>query len=902
MKESQVDIDFVSQQVELYGTIRPIYESFSELLRILLQQQLQYLGVSALVSVRTKGMPNFAEKIIRKSGKYFDPVNQLTDLCGARVILSNLDDIEVVCNCIRQTFVIDESNSEDVVERLGESKFGYRSVHFIVSLPTDAQQRLVLDRDFSLQKSVADNYETLLAVRNIDEAEQSGLPIGPKYKAEIQVRTLIQHAWAEFAHDQIYKSDFEVPQPLQRDANRIAALLEAADQDFAETSRKVAWYNTYLGAYMTTKQMESEIETLRVIARFDSNNLQLIGKTARLAISAGNGQLAREVLGQVVASWEQSPQGELVMQQVAKELQSKTPRMNMTKDRGYDTSMSLLLHDYGWASWNTERDPICIQHILAAMHLDPGNPDILQTLGYVYRKQASSHQAKDLYTRDLKTAEYFFQKAHSADSEDPKALIGMILCRVELGENTDFLQMIEPAIENAIKTCERRAQVGVFLPDAHLLTGFLRLIQGHSFASLNSYLKGVALTHERTEKLEEALQAVEELEAHAGRSNTDFELIKKFLTAAIFAKKYAVQKSGEAIDPDLQELISEISHSPFSSPSKVVFVAGGCDKSFEAEIDFYTKTFPMAFHGFNGTIIAGGTKSGVSGLAGALPENGVKRLAYLPQNIPAGVVVDPNNFSIRTTSGQTFSPLEPVQAWVDLFAAGVAPSDVLVLGINGGSISALEYRIGLAFGAEVGVISTSGKAVRDLVQDPFWSKHNGLLLMPNDPLTLNLFICGASDGSLLSKDIRECLAQDTHQRYLEKQYTSDCTDSSLLPWERLNESLKKSNYQQVDFMGEKLSMVGLTIKPKTGNVAADKSIELSSEQIELMAEKEHARWNLERIRAGWRLGEKDVGEKCSPYLLPWQDLSEDIKQLDRETIHNLPILLESAGFVIVPNQ
>lgn len=50
----------------------------------------------------------------------------------------------------------------------------------------------------------------------------------------------------------------------------------------------------------------------------------------------------------------------------------------------------------------------------------------------------------------------------------------------------------------------------------------------------------------------------------------------------------------------------------------------------------------------------------------------------------------------------------------------------------------------------------------------------------------------------------------------------------------------------------------------------------------LLAEMEHDRWNADRLRNGWAYapGEKNIDKKTSPYIVPWEDLSEEIRELD----------------------
>jgi hypothetical protein len=59
----------------------------------------------------------------------------------------------------------------------------------------------------------------------------------------------------------------------------------------------------------------------------------------------------------------------------------------------------------------------------------------------------------------------------------------------------------------------------------------------------------------------------------------------------------------------------------------------------------------------------------------------------------------------------------------------------------------------------------------------------------------------------------------------------------------------------------------------------------------MLARMEHARWNAERFLAGWSLGAKDVKLKRSPYLVPYDQLPDEVKAWDRDAVKNIPDLL-----------
>ncbi|MCU7809810.1 MAG: hypothetical protein KZQ77_01040 [Candidatus Thiodiazotropha sp. (ex Notomyrtea botanica)] len=149
----------------------------------------------------------------------------------------------------------------------------------------------------------------------------------------------------------------------------------------------------------------------------------------------------------------------------------------------------------------------------------------------------------------------------------------------------------------------------------------------------------------------------------------------------------------------------------------------------------------------------------------------------------------------------------------------------------------------------------------------------------------------------------EALAQSIHDSYRRKQIVKGQTrlnNPSLVPWSELPDALKDSNRRQADHIGMKLKKIRRGIKPlKDWNAKLD---EFSSEDIEFLAKLEHARWVKERSAAGWRYapGSKNLDRKTSPFLVPWEDLTEDAKDLDRETVRSLPIFLAQAGFEIFP--
>ncbi len=116
-------------------------------------------------------------------------------------------------------------------------------------------------------------------------------------------------------------------------------------------------------------------------------------------------------------------------------------------------------------------------------------------------------------------------------------------------------------------------------------------------------------------------------------------------------------------------------------------------------------------------------------------------------------------------------------------------------------------------------------------------------------------------------------------------------------WKDLDESLKDSNRQQVSCAVFNLGKAGFEVKQVGGSKAG--SFKFLPVEIELLAELEHGRWNAERLLNGWRYGPvKDVTKKINPSIIPWAELTNKVKQYDRDAIIEFPRILAGAGLEI----
>ena len=235
--------------------------------------------------------------------------------------------------------------------------------------------------------------------------------------------------------------------------------------------------------------------------------------------------------------------------------------------------------------------------------------------------------------------------------------------------------------------------------------------------------------------------------------------------------------------------------------------------------------------------------------------------------------------------------------WTDLFLSGVTPENVRLFCLGGGDLSAAELALAWALGARAAVVKDGSIAASRFARllDCAGSETNSGLLLPDDPTTLAAFF--AFDAPINAGQWEKS-GEATHQAYVKSQH-KDAKEPNLLPWPLLRDDFKHSNRHQAACSVEILRRCGFTVEATQLPTDQIPLIEFSKEQIERLSEWEHGRWNVERLKTGWRYGEKkDESRKLSPYLVPWQELPDAIKKTDRDAVQNWPAILAQSGWQI----
>jgi hypothetical protein len=147
---------------------------------------------------------------------------------------------------------------------------------------------------------------------------------------------------------------------------------------------------------------------------------------------------------------------------------------------------------------------------------------------------------------------------------------------------------------------------------------------------------------------------------------------------------------------------------------------------------------------------------------------------------------------------------------------------------------------------------------------------------------------------LLDEEL-DTLAKAIHRDYVEKQTVMGAAEdpTSFAPWEQLDPDLRDSNRQQADHIPVKLRAIGCY--SSSASAAGTPVTELDQDEVELLARMEHARHLAERGLAGWTRGPRDVSRKANPCLVAWDELPDEIREYDRNSVRNIPHLLKMIG-------
>nr|CRH07292.1 Conserved protein of unknown function. Containing RelA/SpoT domain protein domain [Candidatus Magnetococcus massalia] len=193
----------IEQILERYEERRTLYEDFKNRQVTLLTEFLKENGPHVFaITGRVKERDSLRRKITRPDSRY-TRLEEVQDLVGIRIVTFFEHEVDLVADVIRKEFKINEAHILDRGQALDPERWGYQSRYYNVGL-LDNRLKLI-------------EYKRFVGCT-----------------AEIQVRSLMQHTWAEIENVMGYSDRESFPKERRRNFARVAGLLELADQEFNE--------------------------------------------------------------------------------------------------------------------------------------------------------------------------------------------------------------------------------------------------------------------------------------------------------------------------------------------------------------------------------------------------------------------------------------------------------------------------------------------------------------------------------------------------------------------------------------------------------------------------------------------------------------------------------------------
>lgn len=211
-------MDLPSEMIlEEYKERLPIYQKMEKKIRSILEDCVRENGIYInALETRIKAEDSLAGKLELKGFKY-KTSEDITDLVGARIITFYEDEVDKMAALVGKAFEVDWENSVDKRKMHELDSFGYGSLHYVCRIPYDLYH-------------------------------EDGCPEINRIRFEIQIRTALQHVWATINHDTGYKSGVEVPAHHIRNINRLAGMLELADEQFSRIRTEINDYRRHVKA------------------------------------------------------------------------------------------------------------------------------------------------------------------------------------------------------------------------------------------------------------------------------------------------------------------------------------------------------------------------------------------------------------------------------------------------------------------------------------------------------------------------------------------------------------------------------------------------------------------------------------------------------------------------------
>ena len=228
-----------------YEQKKRLYEQLCHELKVQLVELLRQENITLAVPIETrvKSWQSIHDKCTRND-IIPSSLREMADTAGLRIVLLFKPDLDKVCKILAENFTV--LKVEDTQNRLSVDQFGYGSVHFELEPKEDWL-----------------SLPTLKALKGL--------------QCEVQVRTASQHIWAAASHTLQYKRESDIPVPIRRGINRLAALLEMVDLEFERFLVDRQQYVADLDKISEDEPLNSDIITKILQEEFPPQNVDESG-------------------------------------------------------------------------------------------------------------------------------------------------------------------------------------------------------------------------------------------------------------------------------------------------------------------------------------------------------------------------------------------------------------------------------------------------------------------------------------------------------------------------------------------------------------------------------------------------------------------------------------------------
>lgn len=194
------DLDRVRLK-SIHDRLFPVYDGILRSLHQKVMSVLRDNGCFPTIKYRVKRFDAYFDKLVKITRHHRGsntPV--ISDILGLRIVCPFLEDLEMIERLVKDHFLVVEMEHKGLRRSVGE--FGYESVHFLIKIDPVARKK------------------ELPYTANV---------------CEVQLRTILQDAWAEVEHELIYKSDINLPnESIRRKLASLNATLTLSDLIFQE--------------------------------------------------------------------------------------------------------------------------------------------------------------------------------------------------------------------------------------------------------------------------------------------------------------------------------------------------------------------------------------------------------------------------------------------------------------------------------------------------------------------------------------------------------------------------------------------------------------------------------------------------------------------------------------------